>query len=80
MFLDDPQAASVGGISITQITGINNSGEIAGFYVDANGFQRGFVARSVPEPGSMALVGIGLTGVLAFARRQRRKMANRAAA
>ena len=33
-FLDDPNSAK-SGFSITQITGINDSGEIAGFYVDA---------------------------------------------
>ncbi len=50
-FLDDPNAATAG-FSITQITGINDSGEITGFYVDANsGLLRGFVATSsVPEP------------------------------
>jgi hypothetical protein len=59
-FLDDPSAA-VSGLSITQITGINNAGEIAGFYVDAtSGFQRGFVATpstsTVPEPGTFGLL------------------------
>lgn len=32
-FLDDPNAAK-SGFSVTQITGINDSGEIAGFYLD----------------------------------------------
>jgi probable HAF family extracellular repeat protein len=49
-FLDDPSAA-ISGVSITQITGVNNAGEIAGFYVDATtGLQRGFIATPVPEP------------------------------
>lgn len=58
-FLDDPNAASLNGVSITQITGINDSGEITGFYIDANGVQRGFVAASatsVPEPGTFELI------------------------
>jgi len=59
-FLDDPNAAT-SGLSITQITGINNSVEIAGFYVDANsGLQRGFVGTAVPEPGSVVLLGLGV--------------------
>src|SRR5262249_2259998 len=67
-FLDDPNAAPFEGKSITQITGITNSGEITGFYIDANGVQHGFFA--VPEPGSMALLGVGLPGVLAYPRRR----------
>ncbi len=74
-FVDDPDAAK-GGFSVTQITGINDAGEIAGFYLDAaTGLQRGFVASSVPEPGSMVLTGIGLTVVLGYARLFRRKPA-----
>lgn len=50
-FLDDPNAAT-SGVSITQITGINDSNEIAGFYVDSvTGVQRGFDATAAtPEP------------------------------
>ena len=44
----------------TQITGINNAGEITGSYTDANGVAHGFVAMaSVPEPGSVELLGVG---------------------
>jgi hypothetical protein len=43
-FLDDPQAAPVNGVQITQITGVTNSGEICGFFIDAQGVQHGFVA------------------------------------
>ena len=70
-FLDDPHAAT-SGISITQITGINDSGEITGFYADAgSGLNRGFVATaSVPEPGSMVLLGIGVMLVAGFATRR----------
>jgi uncharacterized membrane protein len=45
-FLDDPSAAFNNGVEVTQITGITNSGEITGFYSDANGVFHGFVARA----------------------------------
>jgi hypothetical protein len=49
-FLDDPSEAFDGnGVEVTQITGINNSGEITGFYTDANGVAHGFVAAGVPS-------------------------------
>jgi len=54
-FLDDPNAAfftnplsPTGTSEITQITGITNSGEITGFYSDANGVFHGFVATTHP--------------------------------
>ena len=57
-FLDDPNAGFNNGVEVTQITGINNSGEITGFYTDANGLAHGFVAvAGVPEPSSVALLG-----------------------
>jgi hypothetical protein len=52
-FLDDPSAAfftnplsPTGTSEVTQITGITNSGEITGFYSDANGVFHGFVATT----------------------------------
>ncbi len=74
-FLDDPNAAFNNGVEITQITGINDSGEITGFYSDANGVLHGFVATaSVPEPSSVALLCIGLTTLMStgYVRRYRR--------
>jgi len=46
-FLDDPSEAFDNGVEVTQITGINNSGEITGFYTDASGVAHGFVAKPV---------------------------------
>jgi uncharacterized membrane protein len=43
-FLDDPSEAFDNGVEVTQITGITNSGEITGFYSDANGVFHAFVA------------------------------------
>lgn len=58
-FVDDPSEAFDNGVEVTQITGITNSGEITGFYSDANGVFHGFVA-SVPEPATLTLMGAGL--------------------
>lgn len=76
-FLDDPSAATTG-LSITQITGVNNSNEIDGFYVDpTTGLQRGFVATpvavSVPEPATLGLLlgGLGLLLLRVAGRRSR---------
>jgi hypothetical protein len=45
-FLDDPSEGFNNGVEVTQITGITNSGEITGFYTDANGVAHGFVAKA----------------------------------
>ncbi len=71
-FLDDPNAGTIGGLVTTQITGINDAGTITGFYSDASaGIFRGFVAQSVPEPGSLVLLGVGVTTVIGLVRRNR---------
>jgi hypothetical protein len=63
-FLDDPSAAT-SGVSITQITGINNSNELTGFYLDSTtSSQRGFVAMLTPEPGTFALAMVSLGAIL----------------
>jgi probable HAF family extracellular repeat protein len=73
-FLDDPNAAT-SGVSTTQITGINNSDEITGFFVDGGGVQRAFFATSasgaVPIPlppaawsGLALLGGLGMISVV----------------
>jgi hypothetical protein len=78
-FLDDPSATFTNGVEITQITGINDSGEITGFYSGANGVLRGFVATaSVPEPASLVLMGVGLAGVFGVGYVQRRRVKNAA--
>jgi hypothetical protein len=75
-FLDDPNATANNGVSITQITGINDQNEIVGFYVDGNGVQRGFFAtQGTPEPASMGLIGLGLVG-LAWRMRKGKRATN----
>jgi hypothetical protein len=71
-FLDDPSEAFHNGVEVTQITGINNNNEIAGFYSDANGVLHGFVA-SVPEPSSIFLLSIGLAGAAIATRLRARR-------
>jgi hypothetical protein len=48
-FLDDPAEAFNNGVEVTHITGINDSGEITGFYSDANGVFHGFFAYPTPQ-------------------------------
>lgn len=72
-FLDDPAAANLGGVSITQITGIDNKGDLSGFYVGADGLQHGFFAAAVPEPGTVALfLASGVFGAGFLARKRKR--------
>ncbi len=71
-FLNDPAAAFSNGVEVTQITGINNIGELSGFYTDANGIAHSFAAcpvgvtcpgltvANVPEPSSVTIMAVGL--------------------
>jgi hypothetical protein len=63
-FLDDPAERFNNGVEVTQITGTNNLGEIAGFYSGAGGVFHGFTAcpvgascsaKSTPERGTLSL-------------------------
>ena len=80
-FLDDPAAAFSNGVEVTQITGIANSGEIAGFYTDAGGVAHSFTADptivAVPEPSTwlMALAGFGFVGWRARGASKRSRLA-----
>ena len=63
--IDDPNA-----VGLTQVFGINDLGELVGMYVDASGEVHGFVATaSVPEPGTLALLGMSLAGTMMLRRR-----------
>jgi len=53
-FMDDPAEAFNNGVEVTQITGINDSGALTGFYSDANRVFHGFFAlpngQTCPAP------------------------------
>jgi hypothetical protein len=73
-FLDDPAEAFSNGVEVTQITGINNAGDLSGFYTDASGIAHSFFAASpVPEPAYFTATGIGLAGLLFLMRFRRRR-------
>lgn len=61
--VDDPN-----GIGTTIINGINDRGQIVGFYVDANNNTIGFVGTTAPEPGSLFLLLLGITTTVTLRR------------
>ncbi len=55
---NDPQ-----GIGTTTVNGINDRGQLVGFFVDGNDATEGFVA-TLPEPASCGFVAFGLFAAL----------------
>ncbi len=57
----DPNAQTTAdgfGISGTVLNGINDNGQLVGFYADANGNVDGVLVNTTPEPASLGLIGL----------------------
>ena len=63
--VDDPN-----GIGTTTFNGVNDRGQIVGFYVNGGDNTIGLLANPVPEPASLALLAAGFLA-LAFINRRR---------
>jgi hypothetical protein len=61
----------VPGSTLTYAFGINDAGQIVGFYFDASG-GHGILATSVPEPSTLLLLALGTLGCISWAGRRQR--------
>ena len=66
---------SVPGEIETELFGINNGGEVVGYYSDEMGDANGFAATAVPEPSTWAMMLLGFTGLGFAGYRKSRKAA-----
>ena len=60
--VDDPSGVARSMV----INGVNDLGQLVGFYSVANANVIGFVATQMPEPGTLALMGSGMLVGLGF--------------
>ena len=55
------------GSDFVRALGINDAGDIVGFYRDAADVAHGFLATPVPEPATVMLLAIGTLGIISWA-------------
>lgn len=56
------------GATSTTVYGLNNKGQLVGFYSSGDSLPLGFIATSVPEPATVMMMCLGLLGVFVRAR------------
>ena len=72
--VDDPNASATPAFDVTgtTINGVNDLGQLVGFYSDGTNVD-GFLATATPEPGSLALMSLGVIVCGSIARRRRKR-------
>lgn len=73
---EDTTAVGTFGVSGTTLNGINDEGQVVGFYEDSKGDVDGVLVNTTPEPASLSLVGLtAVIGFLVWLRRRKVSMA-----
>ena len=63
--IDDPN-----GIGATLVLGVNDLSQVVGLFTASNGETFGFLATEMPEPGTLALFGLPIMGMVVLHRRR----------